>query len=705
MLEPIRRIILILLPAMLGVSLLLLFLRGSESLVFQTLLVGCFLIACAAAAIFRNVAGGRNYDIAKLVEEINLFRQGEFDSIVDVTEESAFKELSNALNALAVKLSEDKANCEQNMNKLKELNENTKKANQLLEEKVDHRTEDLRRALDDARASISAKSQFMASLSHEIRTPMNGVLGMQELLLKTKLDEKQHHLLSTAHKSAKVLLKLLNDVLDFSKIEAGKLTLESICFDLAATVGEVVDLFAFNAKNKGVRMFFSIPSDIPTGLRGDPGRLRQIISNLLGNALKFTEKGEISVQVGVVEETEKSVCLRFSVADTGIGVKAEVLERIFDSFAQGDGSTTRMFGGTGLGLAISRQLVDLMEGEMGVQTELGKGSTFWFTAYLEKQSMDEMNEFSLRSKDKMESVAHGEATFDCPGSHSRPALKNQFDQDSAPEETFKSFSSLSGIRILLVEDNPVNQEVAKGMLESIGINVSLAENGREGVEKFFAQTFDVVLMDCMMPVMDGYEATRVIRRKELEKGSHVLIIAVTGNALDGDREECINAGMDDYLAKPFNLEELLTIINRRLQKTKRSELDSGDAENEKEGTFQKTKNCGLHINPMALQLIRSVSQNSETSLVHKVVDSYLTHSIRFLSDLEQALDQIDAEAVRQAAHGLKTSSANVGAEILTSLCKELESMGRENSLDGAANLFAAIESESKVVNAALGDMA
>jgi CheY-like chemotaxis protein len=395
----------------------------------------------------------------------------------------------------------------------------------------------LERRVDEAEAANRAKSQFLANMSHEIRTPMNGVLGMQELLLRTELTDRQRKLATTAHRSAQALLSLLNDILDFSKMEAQKLELETVDFDLPETVEGVVDLFAEDVRNKGLELISAVSTQVPS-VRGDPGRLRQVLTNLIGNAIKFTDRGRVSIHMTATEEGDETVCARFEVRDTGIGISEGAVQHIFDSFSQADGSMRRHYGGTGLGLAISRQIVELMGGEIGVESTPGAGSLFWFTVRLGKQA-----ETSRRKT----LASDGPPVF--PGGTAA----------SVNDPPVKVFAG----RILLVEDNRVNQEVAIGMLQSLGCAVDVAADGRAAVEACTNHSYDLIFMDCMMPLMDGYEATGQIRARETGE-SRTPILAMTANAMEGDREKCLAAGMDDYLTKPFSTEQLDHVLRRWL---------------------------------------------------------------------------------------------------------------------------------------------
>ncbi|WP_426111311.1 response regulator [Massilia sp. PWRC2] len=696
-----------------------------------------------------------------------------------------------------------------------------------LERQVSVRTEQLERAKNAAEAASRAKSAFLATMSHEIRTPMNGVLGMTEMLLATGLSDSQRKYTELVKKSGEHLLVIINDILDFSKIEAGKLSVEYIDFNLWDLLDDISNVYTPQAQHKGIALDFEIANNIPVAVCGDPNRLRQIIANLLGNAIKFTEHGRIRATVQVGVEDAQSCALRFEVHDTGIGVAREARSRIFEAFSQADGSTTRKYGGTGLGLAISRQLVELMGGRIGVDNALTQGSVFWFTVTFDKRRVDpdepgfsltaierqrvlivdEHNASrqrlaeqlqawqldcdavasSLQATERLGAAAAAGRPYDLalldmelartsglalaaamraepanratriilisdarlaadPVQRRTAGVAYQLIKPVRAGDLFECLESRTradaGVaapaaaavtaaaapaaavaqpsarprRVLLAEDNPVNVEVATAMLGSLGLDVHCARNGAEALEAARASHYDVVLMDCQMPVMDGIAATAEIRRLERDTKSvrSLPIIAITANALQGDRETCLAAGMDDYLSKPFTQGQLSALLGRWITLPLVGGARAADSApaNDPVGPLPSLRSVAppaapqaadyrAALNPRALDHIRALSAERGDALVRRVVGAYVDDTPRQFAAVRAAIDSLDAPAVRKLAHSLKSGSANVGAETMAQLCKDLETLGRSDSTDGADGLLRQMEHEFEAVRKSL----
>ncbi|MDH3744955.1 MAG: ATP-binding protein [Acidobacteriota bacterium] len=542
--------------------------------------------------------------------------------------------------------------------------------NRALEQEITRR-EAKERALLSAENASRAKSQFLANMSHEIRTPMNGVLGMLELLLDDSLTEKQEDRAAKARTSAVNLLGIIDDILDFSKIEAGYLDLDAVDFDLEQLVAETLQTFAGRAEQKGLELSRLITEEVPTALHGDPTRLRQVIFNLVGNAIKFTDAGRVDIVVSSRKKSRNSVTLMFAVHDTGIGLDEINRETIFESFQQADGSTTRTYGGTGLGLAISRELVEMMGGEISVVSRLGKGSVFSFSLELARQQG---------------SRGH-QAGGDIAGVEPRREV------------------TLVGTRILLVEDNPINRDVARGMLEGLAGSVDAVSNGAEALEVLASNDYDLVLMDCQMPVMDGYTATAELRKIERSRARtdtprRTPIVAMTAHAMTGERDKCLAAGMDDYLSKPFDRNQLLELIGRW--------LPGGEGETGVPSTPRAAPQLRL-VEPATESPIDAEAQNRflweplSRDAALEILAVYTDTSPGLVRDIGEALEKEDLQTVAALAHRFKSCSAMLGASGLSELCNQLDVAASDHSTDEAAALFAKVETEVERVMTALGE--
>jgi signal transduction histidine kinase/CheY-like chemotaxis protein len=533
----------------------------------------------------------------------------------------------------------------------------------------------LKTRLEEAEAANYAKSRFLANMSHEIRTPMNGIIGMSELLQKTPLSATQFKYADALHRSGEILLSIINNVLDLSKIEAGKTELERVPFNLREALNASSILFADKMHRKHLAYTCTIAEDVSCDLVGDVSRLTQILNNLLSNAVKFTDHGSISVLVSLDKRMAGDLVLRYQVTDTGIGIPKESLSKIFERFSQADITTTRKYGGTGLGLAIVTRLVELMGGECGVESRIGAGATFWFTC-----------RFAVN-------------TAPSPGG-------------TLPEPAHPPvLSRTEAVKALLVEDNPINQELGVAMLESLGCVVTLAETGRKALEVLERGNFDIIFMDCQMPEMDGYEVTRTIRRRERdatfpcrESGRVDIIVALTANALVGDREKCLTAGMDDYLAKPFTMQQMCKVLTHWLGVgfpadvgvTPRSEVESPGGTGAQIQAYEQRHTVKLDFTVIDLQLIHelvALQRPGEPSIAAKLITTYLESFPSHAGNLSQAIASQNTSSIASIAHLMKSSSAIVGATTLANLFNELDQLARQEQTDGATELLDRIGKE------------
>jgi signal transduction histidine kinase/CheY-like chemotaxis protein/HPt (histidine-containing phosphotransfer) domain-containing protein len=648
----------------------------------------------------------------------------------------------------------------------------------------------------EAKASDDAKTKFLANMSHELRTPVNGVLGMLELVRHIEPGPKQQHYLETARRSAETLLGIINGILDISKIESGKIELEQSPFDLRDLVEDVTETFSDAAFGKALELACFVPAGLPTALIGDPARLRQILTNLLGNAVKFTEKGEVGVRVDAVDTGAASVFLAFEVSDTGIGIPPEKQRHIFDAFTQADSSTTRRYGGTGLGLSIAKQLCEMMGGSLDLTSEPGRGATFRFTARfgrqyeatqpadtaistlpvllaarqsLNRQSLkDQLSHWGLPVREAetgmsalaelRDATARGaplalviidSALADMNGvdlvrsikadpanaglhvvllnllDHQneiirddrvsclikpvrRSALRSCLAIDDAATPAREMAEPMAtppegaaGAHVLLVEDNPVNLEVGVGILESFGCKVETAANGVEALDQYAGGKYAVIFMDCQMPEMDGFEATAEIRKREAKTGLRTPIVALTASAIEGDREKCLAAGMDDYVPKPFTADQMRSALAAWL---KPAAASGAHGKHDHLTIVEPSPAPAPSIEPIDEAVLDSLAQlqrEGRPDIVSRVITLFLESAPALLTDLQEGAESGDTARLYRASHALKSCAANVGAGAFSARCDELEGLARTGEVPDAPERVKAIIEDYRHTEAAL----
>jgi signal transduction histidine kinase/DNA-binding response OmpR family regulator/HPt (histidine-containing phosphotransfer) domain-containing protein len=739
-------------------------------------------------AAFAAWAGGRRFiqrPIANLLQVSSQWRTGNYSSRVELNDRrSEIGQLGLAFNEMADAVQARHA-------AQQEAEEQLRQVNATLEQRVDERTQELV-------AANLAKSQFLANMSHEIRTPMNGVLGMIELLLQTELAPTQRRYVDTVRRSADTLLGLINGILDLSKIEAGKLELECHDFNLRELMEDITYSFSEAAGRKGLELMCFVSSNVPTALVGDPGRLRQIFTNLISNAMKFTEAGEIVLDASLSEATASSALIQFEVRDTGVGISPQNQARIFGAFSQADGSMSRRYGGTGLGLSIAKDLCEMMGGSIEVTSKEGVGSTFRFSARFGQQATSVRHSRAARYGNRLRvlvvddnptnreilqdqlanagfrvAAAHsgGEALSmarhaarcgypfgaalvdmlmpDMNGLELAQAIKsdpvleplqivlltslgqemsetsrhvvtqltkpvrgrelldclyalenNDVPAPAASEPVWPVTSLAAGRRVLLVEDSPVNTEVAVGILESFGCVIETAVHGREALTIYAEREFDVIFMDCQMPEMDGFETTAEIRKREAAGGRRTPIVALTANAIKGDRERCLEADMDDYLAKPFTRSEMEVVLKALFAGP--DVYDTVAAGDSLFAAVPETSPADV-LDERVFAALRQLQRVNRPDIVKRTIGLYFENAPRLLQELREGAIKRDAAVLGRASHTLKSNSANVGAIRLAARCSELEALARSGDVAKACSLVRGVIEDYIIVDAVLSE--
>jgi signal transduction histidine kinase/CheY-like chemotaxis protein/HPt (histidine-containing phosphotransfer) domain-containing protein len=744
------------------------------------------ILAGLLAAVYAAWAGGRSFirrPIQGLLKVTAEWRKGNYAARAHLEDRSSeIGQLGVAFNDMADALTARHAAQQSAEEELRELNAT-------LESRIEQRTVELEGA-------VRAKSQFLANMSHEIRTPLNGVLGMIELVRQTELGPPQRRFIETARRSGETLLGVINGVLDLAKLEAGRVEIEHSAFDLRIVVEEVTELFSKLAYGKGLELACFVPAALETALIGDAGRLRQILTNLIGNAVKFTERGEVGVRAYALERDASSILIAFEVVDTGIGIPAEKRRHIFEAFAQADSSTTRLYGGTGLGLSIAKHFCEMMDGSIDVVSEPGAGSKFRFIARfgLQPSAADgtqirlpprtvgpalvvldnALNREILEDQLSAANIAvkhalSGSAALGALGVaalHKKPIelviidhllpdmtgvqlahaimtasegveqqiiLLTSFDQDvcqvadgalrrvtkpirqsalwecigvsaepvpaiaSEPKTSDAEQPGKGRAPVLIVEDNPVNLEVAVAILESMGCVVETAVNGRHALDRHASGEYGLIFMDCQMPEIDGFEATAEIRRREARCGGHTPIVALTAGVVEDGRRKCLAVGMDDYLAKPFTLEQMRAMLTTWLAPPERP------ATREHLSLVTHAAKAPDPIDEQVLTSLGRLQREGRPDIVQQLIELFFKGAASLLMDLDNGAASGDAALLYRASHALKSASANLGAVVLSTHCKELEALSKSGEVTDAARLVKVIREDYRTVEARLSD--